>query len=162
MYIVDSNILIEAKNRYYSFDIVPGFWTWLERSHKQGMVCSIDKVQKELLDGENELAEWADSHKEFFHSTTDQATLDCFSPLTDWACRQKYTRTALNDFTANTADYVLVAYACAHKYIVVTHETSAINSRKRIKIPDACDALNVNYVDTFKMLRNTNTKFDLL
>lgn len=25
MYLLDSNVLIEAKNRYYAFDIAPGF-----------------------------------------------------------------------------------------------------------------------------------------
>lgn len=33
MYLIDSNVLIEAKNRYYAFDIAPGFWTWLEQAH---------------------------------------------------------------------------------------------------------------------------------
>ncbi|PMD04330.1 DUF4411 family protein, partial [Brevibacterium paucivorans] len=26
MYLLDANVLIEAKNRYYAFDIAPGFW----------------------------------------------------------------------------------------------------------------------------------------
>jgi hypothetical protein len=26
MYVVDANVLIEAKNRYYAFDLAPGFW----------------------------------------------------------------------------------------------------------------------------------------
>ena len=30
MFLVDSNVLIEAKNRYYAFDIAPGFWKWLD------------------------------------------------------------------------------------------------------------------------------------
>ena len=25
-YLLDSNVFIEAKNRYYAFDICPGFW----------------------------------------------------------------------------------------------------------------------------------------
>ena len=30
MYLLDTNVFIEAKNRYYSFDLAPGFWEWLE------------------------------------------------------------------------------------------------------------------------------------
>ncbi|MGO2111565.1 MAG: DUF4411 family protein [Pseudoclavibacter sp.] len=26
MYLVDASVLIEAQNRYYAFDITPGFW----------------------------------------------------------------------------------------------------------------------------------------
>ena len=29
MYVLDSNTFIEAKNRYYGFDIVPSFWNKL-------------------------------------------------------------------------------------------------------------------------------------
>lgn len=52
MYLVDSNVLIEAKNRYYAFDIAPGFWEWLERAHRTGCVFSIEKVEEELLRGD--------------------------------------------------------------------------------------------------------------
>ena len=39
-YLVDTNVLIEAKNRYYAFDIAPGFWKWLNQEHAQGTVFS--------------------------------------------------------------------------------------------------------------------------
>ena len=39
-YLVDANVLIEAKNRYYAFDITPGFWKWLNQAHTQGTVSS--------------------------------------------------------------------------------------------------------------------------
>lgn len=28
-YLLDSNVLIEAKQRYYDFGVCPGFWEWL-------------------------------------------------------------------------------------------------------------------------------------
>ncbi len=30
MYLFDANVFIEAKNRYYAFDICPGFWEWMD------------------------------------------------------------------------------------------------------------------------------------
>ena len=54
MFLIDSNILIEAKNRYYAFDIAPGFWTWLERAYQNNLVCSIEAVRDELLEGNDE------------------------------------------------------------------------------------------------------------
>lgn len=30
MYLLDANVFIEAKNRYYGFDLAPGFWDWLD------------------------------------------------------------------------------------------------------------------------------------
>lgn len=32
VYLLDSNVFMEAKNRYYAFDIVPGFWQALINS----------------------------------------------------------------------------------------------------------------------------------
>ena len=52
MYLVDANVLMEAKHRYYAFDIAPGFWTWLDLAHGQGAACSIDSVCEELLRGD--------------------------------------------------------------------------------------------------------------
>lgn len=62
MYLVDANVLIEAKNRYYAFDIAPGFWTWLDQAHRQAVACSIEAVRDELVVGGDELAEWARSN----------------------------------------------------------------------------------------------------
>jgi len=28
-YLLDSNVFIEAKNKYYRFSLCPGFWDWL-------------------------------------------------------------------------------------------------------------------------------------
>lgn len=48
MFLLDANVLIEAKNRYYAFDIAPGFWRWLENAHSRGVACSIERVREEL------------------------------------------------------------------------------------------------------------------
>jgi Domain of unknown function (DUF4411) len=38
MYLLDSDVLISAKNLHYAFDLVPGFWSWLEQAHRDGRV----------------------------------------------------------------------------------------------------------------------------
>lgn len=48
MYLLDTNVLIEAKNRYYAFDLAPGFWAWIGEAHRQGVTCSIKHVREEL------------------------------------------------------------------------------------------------------------------
>lgn len=42
-YLLDTNIFIESKNRYYGFDIAPGFWEWLNRAMTNGDINSIKK-----------------------------------------------------------------------------------------------------------------------
>jgi hypothetical protein len=160
VYLVDANVLIEAKNRYYAFDIAPGFWAWLDRAHEQSIACSIDAVRDELLEGNDEIADWARTNTAFFHPI-DQDTTRHFSELTTWANSRNFTQAALADFTGNNADYLLVAYAREHQHVVVTHERSQPNARARVFIPDACLAMDVTTTDTFQMLRQTGAQLDL-
>lgn len=160
MYLVDANVLIEAKNRYYAFDIAPGFWEWLDRAHAETLACSIDAVRRELLEGDDELAHWARAHNGFFRPI-DQATTRHFSDLSSWATSRGFTPAALAAFTGNNADYLLVAYAREHGHVVVTHERSQPNARSRVLIPDACTAMGVTTTDTFQMLRQSGAYLDL-
>ena len=160
MYLLDANVLIEAKNRYYAFDIAPGFWAWLDTAHQKSLACSIQAVRDELLAGEDELAQWAGANAAFFRPI-DQGTTQHFAALTAWAQSGNFTQAALNEFTGANADYLLVAYAQEHQHTVVTHERSQPNSRKRVLIPDACMAMGVDTLDTFQMLRQTGAQFHL-
>ena len=160
MFLLDANVLIEAKNRYYAFDIAPGFWQWLDRAHSAGLACSIEPVGAELRAGNDQLATWAAGNPAFFRPI-DQPTTTHFAALTTWAASRQYTPGALAGFTGNSADYLLVAYARAHQLTVVTHERPSPQARARILIPDACVAMGVSYADTFAMLRSTGATLDL-
>jgi hypothetical protein len=160
MYLVDANVLIEAKNRYYAFDIAPGFWAWLQGAHAAGEVGSIEAVEKELVGGNDELAEWAKANSSFFHPI-DQATTAYFAALTAWAVSRPFTPAALAAFSGNQADYQLVAHARGHNHVLVTHELPEPSSRKRVKIPDACAAIGATYMEPFEMMRRTGAKLVL-
>jgi predicted nucleic acid-binding protein len=160
MYLLDTNVLIEAKNRYYAFDIAPGFWAWLDRAHDKALACSIEAVRDELLAGKDELAEWTRQHPDFFRAI-DQGTTRHFAPLTTWVGSRSFTQAAIAAFTGNNADYLLVAYAKEHEHVLVTHERPDPKARARILIPDACNGLEVGFADTFTMLRETGARLGL-
>ncbi len=163
MYLLDANIFIQAKNRHYAFDVVPGFWRWLERAHGIGIAGSVERVREELLAGQDELADWARTHPSFFQPIDDD-TAACFRPLSKWASSAPagYKSAALSEFSSDAADFLLVAHALAHGHVVVTHEVPSPNSSKRVKIPDACKALGVEWESPFAMLRKSKAKFDLV
>ena len=48
MYLIDSDVFIDAKNRHYGFDIVPAFWTWIEQQHRAGRVYTVQRVADEV------------------------------------------------------------------------------------------------------------------
>ncbi|ALG85900.1 DUF4411 family protein [Gordonia phthalatica] len=160
MYLVDANVLIEAKNRYYAFDLAPGFWDWIDHAHQQNLVCSIDAVYTELTVGTDALATWAERRPTFFRPI-DEATTRHFAPLTQWATSTGFTPAALSKFTGDNTDYLLIAYAREHDHVVVTHEISQPTARKRVLIPDACHAMGVHTVNTFDMLRASGARFGL-
>jgi len=48
VYVLDANVFIEAAQRYYAFDLAPGFWQALLDHAKDGRIQSIDRVSVEL------------------------------------------------------------------------------------------------------------------
>jgi hypothetical protein len=66
---------------------------------------------------------------------------------------------AVNTFL-QVADAYLVAYALAHGYAVVTHERLS-DSRRIIKIPNACIGLGIRYMNPYEMLRRERARFIL-
>ena len=55
-------------------DIAPGLWGWLDQAHRETIAFSIDAAPKELLLGNDDLAQWANTVATFFrdivHGTT--------------------------------------------------------------------------------------------
>src|SRR6516162_5390261 len=60
-YLLDSNVFIEAKNKYYQFSLCPGFWDWLIRENANGKIFSHDSVLSELARFGDDLSQWAGS-----------------------------------------------------------------------------------------------------
>ena len=55
-YLLDANVFIQAKNLHYGMDFCPAFWSWLIEKNKAGIVFSIDKIEDELMAGDDELS----------------------------------------------------------------------------------------------------------
>ena len=73
MYVLDSNTFIDAKNRYYGFDIVPSFWNELI-SRSRGNILTIDHIKNEIMSGNDELSTWFNTHYlTFTEATNDDA-----------------------------------------------------------------------------------------
>ncbi len=158
-YLLDANVFIEAKNRYYGLDFCPAFWAWLLRENAAGSVLSIEKVGDELEAGEDELSEWAAARGPEFFLKPTVAMAKSLVTVSEWAGAQDYEPVAVSRFLEG-ADYYLVAHAHAHGHSVVTHERHS-TSKKMIKIPDACLGLDVKSMSTFEMLRHERARFVL-
>jgi hypothetical protein len=81
-----------------------------------------------------------------------------YTATQNWArSNPLYNQQALNTF-ANVADAYLVATAAAKQMTLVTYEASSPLSRKRVKIPDVCNALDVRYCDLNTVLKEMGIK----
>ena len=152
--LLDANVFITAKNTYYGLDLVPAFWSWLEEQASAGAIASTDLVYKELRNGGDDLAEWVKDHQDsLFHVESTSAVVAGYvAALDTWARAAGYKPHVVEDFM-DCADPFLVGVAAELGYIVVTQETPAGSKRKKVKIPDACASLGVQFENTFEMMR---------
>lgn len=161
MYLLDSDVFIQAKNRHYGFDIVPAWWDWLEQEHQNGRVFTVETCRDEVIAGGDELADWMAAQPATFSIKSgagDQASL---RRVAQWAAGgTQYRQGAISKFLA-AGDYFLVSQALSLGYTVVTHEEPAPLAEKRIKIPDACNAVAVPWMSPWRMLRVESAQFHL-
>jgi hypothetical protein len=157
-YLIDANVLIEAKNRYYGFDFHPGFWDWLLAANRNGHVFSIEKVAEELRAGGDELTDWVRQRDAGFFLPPDGPVTVSLQACSTWVndCGL-YEPPAIATWLGE-ADYYLVAHAHAHQNTVVTHEVASV-SRNIVKIPDACAGMGVPCVTGFEMLSASGAVF---
>ncbi len=163
-YLVDSDVLITAKNRYYAFDICPGFWTSLLHEHASGRLRSIDSVRRELLNGrpDEDLVLWVknDLPADFFLDTSEPEVTRAFGEVMLWVTRSTQYFDSAKAAFATKADGWLVAYAMVHGVKVATNELSNPDSRREVKLGDACLEFGVTYEDTFEMLRALRVQYE--
>ena len=153
MYVLDTNIFIDAANAYYTFDLAPGYWDFLVQLFDSCHAVSIKSVYDELGEaGDGDpLKDWARANKQHFVAP-DSRVVACYQRVIAWA-KNNYDSPAVVEFQ-RVADSWIVAHALAHGWVVVTHEKSAPRSKGRIKNPDAGAALGVECLNPFMMLRD--------
>lgn len=163
MYLLDSNTLIGAKNRYYGMTICPGYWAWVLRSHVQGVVASIDTVGDELKHGNDELAQWAKQHTALFLPVSDDATQSAFAQVAAHVASQTHQMKpgALDEFLSGADPWLIAKAMTLEGSVVVTHEQFNLQMRRKFSIPNVCQHFGVQWMDTFAVLGHTQANFVL-
>jgi len=95
----------------------------------------------------------------FFYPTDTPETLEKYSQLMNWAyAHPTFFPGAKNEFATN-ADAWLIAHAAVNGLVVVTHEQYSAAVKRRLLIPNVCLEFNVEFVDTYSMLRDLGVSF---
>ncbi len=58
-FLLDANVLIDARRDYYPMNRVPEFWDWLQSEAEAGRVKMPRETWEEISEGSDELGEWA-------------------------------------------------------------------------------------------------------
>ncbi|MGQ3014692.1 MAG: DUF4411 family protein [Flavobacteriales bacterium] len=162
-YLLDSNVFIQAHRMYYPFDVVPGFWRKLQELSNDGVICSIDKVRKELceISSPDRLSLWCTKQLNPIFFVDSTSCLNDYGALANWVMSSShFTQNAKDDFlTTDLADPWLVAYAKSYDCTIVTHEVSQPQRKNRIKIPEPCSHFGVKYLTPISMFRELGQTF---
>ena len=161
-FIVDSNFFIQAHRANYPLDIAITFWKKVKELADNGSIISIDKVKNEIYQNDDELKSWCVENLpiDFFKDSSE--VIEDYTQVVNWAVSKSehYIQRAMEEFLdADEADAWIIAYALKNDIIITTHEKSQPDSKKKIKIPEPCNALGVAFVDTIEMLRRLNIQF---
>lgn len=161
-YVLDANVFIQAKRRFYDFDFCPGYWRVLIYYNREGRLYSIDKVHEELKHGRDDLWDWAEQQfgANAFVDTSTAAITSEYRQMLVWVMAQsQFQNTAKTEFQ-DVADGWLAAYAKQTGCVVVTLEQFDPNVRKRIPLPNVCHAFDVECISPFEMLRRLGVQLN--
>lgn len=161
VFLIDTNSFIEPKNRYYAFDLAPGFWSQFTKHIESRDIAVLDMVRDEIEKGEDALSNWIKSidipeivnHK-------DGAIISKYSEIINNIAQNPcYKQSALQEWSRESvADPWLIAAAAAKGYTLITMERPVVtlnpnNPSKYAKIPDVANTFKVKTGDLFYMMR---------
>jgi len=157
LFIIDTNVFIQAHRTTYPLDIVPGFWEKIIDLANRDKIVSIDQVKNEIYKNDDELKTWCKAKlpEKFWQNSAIASSF--YAEIAVWAAGQteRYSPGAINEFLdAEVADAFVVAFSLMSRNtnFVVTYEVES-NKKSRIKIPDVCKAFQIKYINPIGMFR---------
>ena len=161
-YVLDANVFIQAKRRFYGLDFCPGYWQALIWHQRQGRLCSVDRVQAELKKGGDDLWNWAESQlgDAAFAKTSEAGVTETYAQMLAWVMSQSQFADAAKAEFQDVADGWLAAYAKANTSVVVTLEQYDPHTRNRVLLPNLCRAFDVPCITPFEMLRRLPVRLE--
>ena len=110
-------------NSHANFSIF-AFWDGLLFYSQNGVLCSIDKVLREIKEGKDALKSWAENDFiDYFLSTKKENVIQAYSSIVPWVQNQsQYNQLAKDTFMdEDNADTWVLAFALANELTIVTH-----------------------------------------
>lgn len=156
-YCLDTNVFIEAWQKYYRPGLCPGYWDVLNELGKEEMIFIPVAVFDEVAKTEDELSKWLEASDIPVKDDTVEV-IQCLKEIYDFD--PSHLDLVDNKRGRSLADPWVIAHALAGGAVVVTKEdriTSPLT--KKIAIPNVCDNMNIIVMNDFELLQKLNIRF---
>ena len=155
---LDSDTLIQPSRTYYSFALVPSFWSYLDRKVQEQVFAAPERVFGELKEVDDDLNAWATNVQESFFRQPSEEVQRVFGQIADSVkADHRFAQHHVARFLAK-ADAWLIAHAAVEGGHVVTFEKRESQSTKP-KIPDVADHYGVKCINLFELLTELGASF---
>lgn len=157
IFCLDTNVLIQAWQKYYSPSFFPDYWNVLDQLGNNGTIFIPQAVFEEIEKTDDDLLKWLKSSS-IPVKQVDGVVTSCLQAI--YSKNEKHKYLVDNTKQRSLADPWVIAHAIKEKAIVVTKEekVTALNSN-RIKIPNVCDNMGIRWITDFQLIRELNIKF---
>ena len=158
LYVLDTNVLITARDQYYGFDQVPEFWDWLLHQAKLERIGVPREALDEILDGKPHhgkdlLYEWTRNKNNEPVLDLGAADFDLVQTVLDHGYSSNLTE---DQVSALRADPFIVAHALADRAgrcVVSNENPKPTHQPHNRKIPDACAKPNIRCLPAATFIR---------
>lgn len=157
IYCLDANVLIQAWQKYYSPRYCPDYWSVLNELGIQGKIFLSQMVFEEITRTDDALSKWLKKSKIPVRKV-DESVTKCLQGIFSKNPIHRYLVDNIKG--RSLADPWVIAHAINEGATVVTKEekVTAINSNK-IKIPNVCDNMGVNWINDFQFIEEMGIEF---
>ena len=157
IYCLDSNVLIQAWQKYYSPKICPTYWEVLNSLGVQHRLFIPAVVKEEIMRTDDDLSKWIKTCK-IPVLKINESVGQCLRQI--YAANPRHQFLADNTKQRSLADPWVIAFAMSEDACVVTKEEkiTAINTEK-LKIPNVCENMHVRCINDFEFGLELNLRF---
>jgi hypothetical protein len=157
IFCLDTNIFIEAWKGYYAFDFFPDYWDSLDQFAQQGIIFATEEVKREIENIDDDLRRWISSKQHFFKPIDDDVQ-KCLAEVCKDPAHHRLVDSAKG---RSKADPWVIAHAMAKDAIVVTKEEFAPPETSRIRIPNVCEDLGIEWINDYGLIRQLGLTFSI-
>jgi len=156
-YCLDTNVLIQAWQKYYSPKYCLDYWSVLNNLGKQGIIFISKMVYDEIDKTDDDLSKWLKKSDIPVLKIDGQVT-ECLTKI--YETNPVHKNLVDNIKQRSLADPWVIAHALKENACVVTKEVKETASNStRIKIPNVCDNMKISCINDFQMIEELNIKF---